>query len=89
VLLERFPAEWHQGIINPIHKSGDRGSLNNYRGITITSNVYKAFASLVENQVVSFAEKNNLFGDYQGAFRRNRRLEDHIFALKGIIMYPS
>ncbi len=78
-LLEQFPTEWQQGIIKPIHKSGDRGCLNNYRGITIASNVYKAFASLAENQIMQFAEENNLFGEYQGAFRKNRRLEDHIF----------
>ena len=31
-----------------------------------------------------YCEKNNVFGDLQGAFRKNRRLENHIFALKGL-----
>ena len=29
-------------------------------------------------------ESNNIFGDYQGAFRKGRRLEDHLFILKGL-----
>ena len=84
VTLEQFPSEWHHGIIRPIHKSGDHGTLNNYRGITITSNAYKLFASLIEKQVMHFAEENDVFGDFQGAFRKGRRLEDHIFTLKGL-----
>ena len=31
--LECFPAEWHRGIIKPLHQSGDMGTLSNYRGI--------------------------------------------------------
>lgn len=83
-LLEALPNQWYEGIVKPLHKDGNREVLNNYRGITISSVVYKVIVSIMENQVMDFAEANDLFGDNHGAFRRGRRCEDHIFSLKGI-----
>jgi hypothetical protein len=39
--LEIIPSEWKNGIIKPLHKSGSAMDLDNHRGITLTSNVYK------------------------------------------------
>jgi hypothetical protein len=83
-LLEQIPQQWYEGIVKPIFKDGSKEVLNNYRGITISSIVYKTFAIIIEEQVMAYVESNDLLGDYQGAFRRGRRCEDHIFALKGI-----
>jgi hypothetical protein len=43
--LEQTSSDWQKGIIIPIHKSASIYDLNNYRGITLTSNVYKIYAS--------------------------------------------
>ena len=83
-ILETLPNEWKNGLLRPLHKRSDDENLDNYRGITINSNVYKVFTSLIEHRVSSFCEENNIFGDLQGAFRKQRRLENHIFALKGL-----
>ena len=40
--------------------------------------------SVIENQTMEYIEDNNILGDNQGAFRRGRRCEDHIYSLKGI-----
>ena len=82
--FEQVPEEWQRGIIKPIHKSGSLYDLDNYRGITLTSNVYKLFSKTLESIVVNYLESNNILGEYQGAFRKDRRLEDHIFTLHGI-----
>jgi len=82
--IEQIPEEWHRGIIRPIHKSGSRYDLDNYRGITLSSNVCKLFSKTLESMIVNFLESNNILGDNQGAFRKNRRIEDHIFTLQGI-----
>ena len=83
-LLEVIPEQWYEGIVKPLLKEGNKEMLNNYRGITISSIVYKTFVAIIENQVTDFVEVNKLLGDYQGAFRRDRQCEDHIFSLKGI-----
>ena len=58
--------------------------LTNYRGITISSVVYKTLVNIMEDQIVDFLELRGLLGEAQGAFRRGRRCEDHLFTLKGI-----
>ena len=82
--FEQVPEEWQRGIIKPIHKSGSLYDLDNYRGITLTSNVYKLFSKTLESIVVDYLESNDILGECQGAFRKDRRLEDHIFTLQGI-----
>ena len=49
-LYESYPDQWFQGFIKPIHKEGSKEMLSNYRGITVTSNIYKVFVSLMECQ---------------------------------------
>ena len=82
--LEIIPSEWKNGIIKPLHKSGSAMDLDNYRGITLTSNVYKVFSKILEECIMSHLEEKNILGEAQGAFRRDRRLEDHLFTLHGL-----
>ena len=48
--LEKSP----KGIIKHIHKGGSMYDLDNYRGITLTSNVYKVYAKIIEQSVLSY-----------------------------------
>jgi hypothetical protein len=83
-LSEIIPKDWYEGLVKPIHKEGSRESLSNYRGITISCVIYKVLVSIIERQTMMYLEEKNILGDCQGAFRKHRRPEDHIFALKGI-----
>ena len=83
--IEVIPDDWHSGIIKPLHKSGSLYDIDNYRGITLSSiNVYKIFSKTIESTAVNHLESNNILGESQGAFRKDRRIEDHIFTLHGI-----
>jgi hypothetical protein len=82
--FEQIPSDWQNGIIKPIHISGSLFELDNYRGIPLSSNVYKVFSKVMEEKIVSYLEDDNILGESQGAFRKNRRLEDHVFTLQGI-----
>lgn len=83
-LLEQIPENWYEGIIKPLYKDGSREMLTNYRGITISSVAYKTLVRIIEDQIMSYLEDNNTLGELQGAFRKGRRVEDHLFSLKGI-----
>ena len=83
-VCEKIPSEWYEGIVKPLHKDGNKECLNNYRGITISSIVYKLLVTIIEDQAIDYVEDENLLGEFQGAFRRHRRCEDQIFNLKGI-----
>ncbi|XP_077985394.1 uncharacterized protein LOC144440039 [Glandiceps talaboti] len=80
----KIPDEWRKGIIIPIFKSGDPRDLNNYRGITLNSCLSKLYTKVIETKLREFIENNNILGEIQGGFRKDRRCEDNIFMLKGI-----
>jgi hypothetical protein len=70
--------------------SGSIYDLDNYRGITLTSNVNKVFSKILDTLILDFLESNNILGETQGAFRKDRRIEDQIFSLQGIAsLYKS
>jgi hypothetical protein len=82
--IELIPDDWQKGIVKPLHKSGSVYDLDNYRGITLSSNVYKLFTKTLEISVLDHLESKNILGENQGAFRKSRRLEDHLFTLQVI-----
>ena len=51
--FEKIPEDWPKGIIKPIHEGGSMYDLDNYRGITLTSNVYKVYVKIIEQTVVN------------------------------------
>ena len=80
-----YPTSWKQGYIIPIYKNGDRSDPNNYRGITIISNIAKLFNSVINNRLIKFIENNNLIDENQIGFKQKSRTSDHVFVLKSLI----
>ena len=60
MLCEKLPEEWYEGIVKPLFKDGNRECLNNYRGITISSIVYKTLVIIIENQTMEYVEDQDL-----------------------------
>lgn len=83
----KVPAMWANGIINPIQKAScaDAKDPANYRGITLTSAVYKVFAGILNERLTNWAEENGIISDYQNGFRKSRSTVDHISTLTNII----
>ena len=81
------PSVWNVGIISPILKPGnkDNKDLTNYRGITISSVVYKLYCSVLNARIVDWCDFNKLVADEQNGFRGNRSCVDHICTLTNII----
>ena len=78
---------WKYGIINPIPKAGNQDARVplNYRGITLTSAVYKLFCCIINNRITQWADDNNIIADEQNGFRKKRSCLDHITSLTSII----
>ena len=46
-----FPKSWNESIVTLIHKKGSKYDPNNYRGISITSNLGKLFNKVIYNRL--------------------------------------
>jgi hypothetical protein len=60
------------GLITPIHKGGSRDRPQNYRPVTLTSQVIKVFEKVVARRLVQYMEEAELYNNGQHGFRRNR-----------------
>jgi sorting nexin-29 len=79
---EELPKEWKESIIVSIYKNGDKADCNNYRGISLLQTTYKILSILL-SRLIPYAEE--IIGDHQCGFRRNRPTTDHIFCIRQIL----
>jgi len=75
---ENMPKEWKESIIVPVYKKGDKTDCNEYRGISLFSTTYKILSNILRSRLIPYAEE--IIGDYQCGFRRNRSNTAHISA---------
>jgi len=78
-----MPTEWNVIIICPIHKKGDTMECSNYRGVSLLNRAYKIFSNILSARISPFAE--NIIGNYQCGFRKNRSTTNQIFMLRQIL----
>lgn len=62
-----FPQNLKFGYITPIHKSGERGDIKNYRPVVIQSCLAKIFESIVLD-LLSFSYKSTIVAEQHGFF---------------------
>ena len=78
-----MPDEWKESIIVPIYKKGDKTDCINYRGISLLPIMYKVLLNILLSSLITHAEE--VTGDHQCGFRRNRSTTDHIFCNRQIL----
>lgn len=77
------PEEWGKGIIIPIFKKGDRKLCENYRGITLTSQVAKIMERILERRMREKVEGQ--LEEEQHGFRPGRSTVDLIFSMRQVM----
>ena len=82
---EFTPASWCEENVKLMHKGGEKDSLDNYRAITLSSNIGKLFTRILANRLNPVVEKHNLLGEMQNGFRTDRRTSDNLFILTNIM----
>ena len=80
-----FPKEWQTSIIIPLHKKGKQEDPNNYRGISLISNVCKCFTFIINNRLKKWAYRNNIIVEEQAGYRAGYSTIDQFFVLYGVI----
>ena len=80
-----YPDCWAKGYISPVFKSDDPCDPNNYRGITITSNLGKLFNNILNKRLDDFLCEHHLIHPAQVGFTKHARTSDHCFIVKCLI----
>ena len=75
------PTLWKIANVVPVHKRDSKSKLKNYRPVSLLCILSKVMESIVNTQVVSFLEKNNIISQYQFGFRSKLGTADLLTAL--------
>jgi hypothetical protein len=80
---ETMPHTWKKSIVVPIYKKGNKLDCNNYRGISLLPTCYKILSNVLLSRLTLYADE--IIGDHQCGFRRNRSTVDQIFTVSQIL----
>lgn len=79
------PQVFKKSIVTPIFKSGNQEMIENYRPISLVTNMSKIFEKALKTRLVSYVEKHDLISRNQFGFRSGMSTNDAIAALTGEI----
>jgi hypothetical protein len=80
---EELPQQRKESIIVRIYKKGDKTDCTNYRGISLLSTAYEILSNILLSRLTPYV--NEIIGDHQCGFRRNRSTMDQIFYIRQIL----
>ena len=80
-----YPEPWKTGIITPLPKSGDLSVPKNWRPVVINPAVSKVLEGVLQKQLQSYMEENDLYSCSQHAYRPNRSCESALIELDTIV----
>jgi hypothetical protein len=75
--------DWKGSNIVPIYKKSDKTECSKYRGISLFPTIYKILSITLLSKLNPYAEE--IIGDHQCGFRRNRSTTDQIFCICHIL----
>lgn len=67
-----FPDGWKTAVVIPIHKSGTKDDVINYRPISLLSVLSKVIEIIIKHRLISFLNNNKFFSDRQFGFLSGR-----------------
>ena len=83
--LDNGAYPWHSSVITPLHKAGDISDPDNYRAISVSSCIGKAFSTILLNRLIDFRKLTCPDPITQLGFKKNAQTSDHILTLKTLI----
>ena len=63
-----IPKSWKRATFTPIHKDDDRSNAENYRPISITSQIGKTLEKVIRKSIMAHLIANNILSDHQHGF---------------------
>ena len=67
-----LPGDWRRANVTPVFKKGSKISPENYRPISLTSQVVKVLEGLVRSKMMSFLDENDIITNCQHGFIKKK-----------------
>ncbi|XP_071572942.1 uncharacterized protein [Temnothorax nylanderi] len=80
-----WPENWKEGIIAPIVKKGEGKRVEEYRGVTIMSSLYKVYTAILAERLREELEGKGIVPQNQTGFRRGMGTIDNIYVLNYLV----
>ncbi|KAG7301234.1 hypothetical protein JYU34_014132 [Plutella xylostella] len=80
---ETVPAQWLTSTIILLFKKGSTANINDYRPITLTSNIYKCFAKVILARIAPTLDEQQPVE--QAGFRKGFSTSDHLHVMQQLI----
>ena len=80
---EKYPFQWREKLLKPIHKKGNDTDPRNYRGIVISSCLSKLFAKILHNRIEKHISDHSIMNENLTGLRKQYRTSDHILTTRG------
>lgn len=74
------PADWRTANVTPIYKKGKRCQPENYRPVSLTSQICKVVESVLRDELVSHLDRNKLITSTQHGFRKGLSCASNLLA---------
>ena len=78
IQLGRLPKVWKMARISPIFKKGSMRKPENYRPVSLTSQLCKILERLILEHVIHHLTRNNLLSDQQHGFTKGRSCQTNL-----------
>lgn len=78
LLTGEFPKTFKVAVVKPLFKKGDKTDLNNYRPISLISNLAKIAEKIIKHRIIGFLNKHKIISDRQFGFREGISTENAI-----------
>jgi exonuclease III len=72
IVSGKFPSRWKHAKVVPLHKSGDKKNLKNYRPVSNLCVFSKILETVVHDQIANFCQENNVLPQEQHGFSRGK-----------------
>ena len=80
-----WPDSLKRAEVVPIFKTGNKRSTNNYRPISLISNIAKIFEKIIYNRLFNFITKHKILSKNQFGFIKNKGTKDALAYITNII----
>ena len=84
-----FPSILKIAKVIPIHKSGEKDLVSNYRPISILPHFSKIFEKILKENIVNFLNKHNVLSESQFGFQQKKSINEALIELENYLKYQQ